>query len=155
MEVITFHFHRGNSIFGKMVEWRTLSRVAHVSIEVRGYHYNAFLDKRFYKTTKIGKNVVESYSFIVSKEVATTAVTILERAIGKLYDVRSIFGFIFNINRQSRGRVYCSEIANEIFELIVPGTVKFNRLISPEIMRMAMLYYSKGLEKQSLNHNRN
>jgi hypothetical protein len=155
MEVITFHFHRSSTIFGKLVEWRTGSHVAHVSIEVRGYHYNAFLDKRFYRTTELGKNRVESYSFMVSKEVAANAVTILERAIGKLYDVRSMFGFLFNINRQSRGRVYCSEIANDVFELIVPGTVKFNRLISPEIMRIAMLYYSKGLEKQSLTHNRN
>lgn len=144
MEKIKFHFHSRDGFISKLVEWRTGSHISHVSIEVRGWHYNAFLQTRFYKTQELGPGVDETHEISVSKELADDAEKILNDFVGSLYDFKSLFGFLFNINRQSRGRVYCSEIANTILELVIPGEVKNKKLISPEDVRIALLYYNKG-----------
>lgn len=146
METITFHFHSNSNFFSRLIEWRTGSRISHVSIEVRGYYYNAYIESRFSRTQDIPSDILESYSFTVDRSIVDEAVVILEDLLGDLYDVKSVIGFIFNTNKQSKGRVYCSEVANTIFELIVPGKVQYDKLISPEMVRLAVVYFIKGTQ---------
>ena len=146
METITFHFHSNDGFFSKLIEWRTGSRIAHVSIEVRGNHYNAYPESRFYSTTEKGVDVIESYSIEVAEEVASEAQCLLDERLGQLYDYKALFGFTFNKRKHSKGRVFCSEIANTILELSVPGEVIYKRLITPDTVRIAIIYYLKGIE---------
>lgn len=147
MKNIIFHFHSTDSVLSKLIEWKTGSHVSHVSIEVNNCIYNAYAEKRFYKSTKLSADVFESFSIPVSNDLADYAHSILDDYVGSLYDYKSIFGFMFNKNRQSNGRVYCSEIANVILELIIGSKVKFEKLVSPEMIRIAIQYYLIGLNK--------
>lgn len=145
MENVTFHFHRSNGIISKVIEWRTGSYLSHVSVEIRGYYYNAFMDKRFYKSKEPADGIIESYSIPVTIEQADTIEQTLWHFIDSLYDYKAMFGFLFNVNEDSKSRVFCSEIANQVLEIIIPGEVNHKKLISPGMLQIALVYYQRGL----------
>lgn len=146
MENVTFHFHRSNGLISKVIEWRTGSHLSHVSVEIRGYYYNAFMDKRFYKSKEPADGIIESYSIPVTIEQANLIEQTLWHFIDSLYDYKAMFGFLLNINEDSKGRVFCSEIANQVLEIIIPGEVHHKKLISPGILQTALVYYLRGLK---------
>lgn len=149
MEVVTFHFHSNNGIMSKLIEWKTASHISHVSVEVKGYYYNAYAENRFYKTKVSPDDIEESYSFVVNDIIGEYIIQLLDNYVDTLYDFRSMFGFLLNKKRHSSGRVYCSEIANMVFELIIGTKIDYKRLISPEMIRIAIIYYQHGLENSS------
>lgn len=146
MENVTFHFHRNNRFVSKLIEWKTGSHLSHVSIELRDFYYNAYLEKRFFKTSIPATDIVESYTLQVSPEQATLIEGALNHFIDSLYDYKALFGFLFNMNEQSKGRVFCSEIANQVLEIIIPGELKHKRLVSPGNLQIALIYYLRGID---------
>lgn len=159
MEQVTFHFHKRNTIISKIVEWRTGSDYSHVSVEIRGFHYNAFMDKRFYKSKEPANGIIESYSIPITDEQATLIEQTLWHFIDSLYDYKAMFGFLLNINEDSKSRVFCSEIANQVLEIIIPGEVTHKKLISPGALQIALVYYQRGLDtyqqKKKLSRKKN
>lgn len=147
MEIIKFHFHRKKGIISKIIQWKTGSRISHVSIEVRGWYYHALANKRFFRTQERFNDIYESLEIEASSEAAKLSELYLTKFLGSLYDYKSIFGFMLNEPKQSNGRVYCSEIANTVLEYIIPGEVNYKKLISPEDIRIAIIYYNLGLNR--------
>ena len=145
MEKITFHYHSNDGFFSRLIEWRSGSDISHVSIEVRGWRYNAYIESRFYRTTQPEGDEIDSESFEVPTEVADAIEKHLIDWLGKLYDVKAIWGFVLNRRKQSSNRKFCSEIANEVLEYIVPGKVQHNKLLAPHDIRTALHYFNLGV----------
>jgi hypothetical protein len=147
MKNITFHFHSNNSPIAKIIEWRTGSGYSHVSVEVNGNFYNAYADKRIYKTNKRSDDIKESYNIPVTNEIADYAENVMEQFIGSLYDYKAMFGFLVNSDKNSKGRIFCSEMANIVLELITGVKADHEKLVSPESIRIAVMYFIIGLYK--------
>ena len=146
MEKVTFHYHGSNSLSSRLIQWRSGSNISHVSIEVRGWRYNAYIESRFYRTTEPEGDEIESESFYVTKEMADDIEQHLIDWLGKLYDVKAMWGFVINRRKQSSNRKFCSEIANEVLEYIVPGKVQHNKLLTPSDIRLALAYFNLGVK---------
>jgi hypothetical protein len=148
-EKVTFHFHRNNGLIAKAIKWRTLSEISHVSIEVRGCRYNAYLHKRFYRTLNhldTCSNILESHSLIVDKATADAVEMLLIKSLHGKYDRWSIIGFILNRNLQQENRVNCAEIAMKCFSAIVGPIPPRRKLVSPDAVRTAVQFYNLGVE---------
>jgi hypothetical protein len=146
LESVTFHFHKNKGIISQIVQWRTASGISHVSVEVRGFSYNAYVDSRFYKSPHRADDIVESYSICCTTEQVDAIEELLNKQLFAMYDYKSILGFILNKSIQSKGRVYCSEIAYLVLQLIAPGKLNYKKLITPEDIRVAVIYFLKGIE---------
>ena len=148
MAVIKFHFHENDGFFSNLVEWRTNSRFGHISVEVNGYYYQAYVESRFYRTTERPDDIVETISLEVSDSLAIRIEGLLKTYLGRLYDMNSVWGWLVNKGRQSKRRWYCSEMALTVLTMIVGEKPEFEKLISPKEIYVALSYYLIGLENK-------
>jgi len=147
-EIITFHFYMGLSITSKTIKWRTHSKYSHVAIEIDGLVYEAvgqikfpFIFGGYFRcsksiTTYHKKNTpIWSIDVPVSKKIFILCKTyLIDQAIEKTpYDWQAIFNFLGNWNKQNPIKLFCSEAAYQVLEIINPNFNKINQdtLISP------------------------
>lgn len=114
MKTITFNAHRGNSTLSLLIRLASRGIYNHISIELNGFIYEAHVGKGVIKTPFKKWNdltVAESETINITPKNYKIVKAFLEAQVGKKYDIRGIFAFLFIFARPRIGYWYCSELA--------------------------------------------
>jgi len=145
-EVVTFHYHDSKGILARLIKWRTSSDIHHVGVEFRGLWHQALLGYEVVAEPFNRRDAVTSESFTVTPEQAKQVQEILSKAIGSNYDNRAVLGFLLNRKLQNGKTYFCSELANECLQVVMPTEQRSTKLISPDKVRTMLRYFNLGKE---------
>lgn len=148
MKKIKFHFHGSKSLVSRIIQWRTNSAFSHVSVEVGGYYYQAYFQSEFYRTIDPDDDITETVDLEVDDDTYATIEKMLRSRLGIPYDYSSVIGWLLNRHRQSNKKWYCSEMALEVLSKIIGKTLHFQKLVTPNEVRVAVHYFIYGREYQ-------
>lgn len=153
---VTFYFYRSvfpfydiRNISAGLIRLCTNSHYNHVSLDIEGYLiYQA---RAFYGVDKYKfhhEKPKESITIEVkNNDLLNDSVNFLESAIGKKYDYSCILGFVSAKHLQNKNKWFCSELANEVFNILT-GYVDSNKrtLVSPKDLRNKILAFKTGIK---------
>lgn len=143
-EKVTFHYHDNPRILATLIKWRTSSDIHHVGIEFRGMWYQALLGDGVLAEPFNRTDAVSQESFSVTEKEGDRIQEILYNATGSGYDNRAIIGFLLNRKLQGGKTYFCSELANECLQVVMPSEQRSNKLISPDDIRNSLRYFNLG-----------
>ena len=117
MNKIQFNAHSGDHIGSMIIKAFSRGKYSHISILFGGYVYEAVAKKGVIKTRAENwdsSTVIDSMFIRTSDENYMKVLDFLEKQIGKKYDYRGIFSFLFQFLRPKMGAWYCSELAKVV-----------------------------------------
>lgn len=145
MYKIKFHFHRSKTVGGALIRFKTDSIFNHVSIQIDREVFEATMLHGTIVSREIRKDITDTVEIEVSQEVYMEYLDWLHTRVGNKYDVKSIFGFLFNRKKQSDSKDYCSELANRFFFFEISEYIEESKkLISPEVFYNRIKFYKEG-----------
>lgn len=156
MKTIKFHFYKGKSLVSKLIKWRTNGIYSHVSVELDGVVYEAWVgsgasgvvkstNTLYYHTPKTEYDTIE-----VAIQNWNVWKTFLENQVGKKYDYMAIISFVKNRIKADENKWFCSELAMSFLPFEFPKFKGFNGLISPQAFNDILISYNLGLSKNNI-----
>lgn len=127
--MITFHFHRTNTLTGILIRTLTRSRVNHVSVEINGYYYEALMGSGLVKRPAPSKGIIESVS--INAPLLKEATEWADQQVGKKYDWLGVLSFVWLFLKERKGYWFCSEFAMVVLMKAFAFT-RFNQKITPQ-----------------------
>lgn len=107
-----FNFHYGYGTVSTLIRWASRGRVNHVSIELGDWVSEAKEGigvQRTKKTKWDSSTVIETIEIECKDEQAVKQ--FLMEQVGKKYDYRGVFSFLWGFTSPKQGAWYCSELA--------------------------------------------
>lgn len=147
MKSINFHLHESGTLVSRLICWWLNTKYSHVSVEVEGVWYQSYWGLDFYKTTVKPTDIKKTVHLSVDDNKAKAVVDMLDSKLGERYDYKSIVSWVFRINHQARKYWYCSEVAKVALDIVTGSKVKYDRMIKPEEITTAALYFSIGKQQ--------
>ncbi len=146
--MVEFIFCEPNGVIGKIIRKLTGGRFSHVAVAIDGIVYEAVEFKGVIATNLNDWN--EQRTFKIECELILVNDYLrfkqfLKSKVGGKYDYRGILSFLTFSQSQDENKWYCSELANEFFEVFFGETEKY--LISPNAFYRKMKAFEMGLKR--------
>lgn len=128
--MVTYNFHKTNTLIGYLIRIFTKSEFNHVSVTVDGYTYEADILQGVWVVPK-EKNIGIIKSVEIKKVNDCEVIYFINEQLGKKYDLLGVLSFIWRFLPNRIGRWYCSELA--MVSLCKGlGVEEFNQKVTPK-----------------------
>lgn len=139
--MVTFNFHRTNTVLGKLIRFFSGGMVNHVSIQIGEWIWEADFKRGVVKTdiSKWNKQHQIVCQYIVYTPYQSTIVYWLNKQVGKKYDWIGVFSFVWVLLQEKKGSFYCSELAMVVLmKAVNVHSIDYNHKQSPYDLLLLM-----------------